>query len=171
MTDPTRIANQFLLRTASAKLAAEKPTQEEWAWYGEGPETRNISPSFIFKSKSAEPLAMVLKATYAALGHAMAAQSNLTQLNSADVSPDGNLGGRGYIQTIPNMRRNYANVVEALSALADTLYDETRAPHWNMMVNKSENPAEVKEIMTDVNQIKKDPEGWARADENSRPVG
>lgn len=163
--NPSSIARRFLLKTAAENRPS--PGEEEWAWYGEGPEQRQISPSFIFKAKSAEPLAMVLKSTYAALGHAMAAQTNFTQLNSADVSPDGNLGGRGYIQRISDMRKAYANVVEALSALSDTLHDETRAPHWTMMVNKSPDSKEVKEIIKDVDQIKQDPEGWARLDEST----
>ena len=97
----------------------------------------------------------------------MAAYSVFTKIKSADVSPDGSLGGKGYIQKIAEMRRGYMNVVEALSALSDTLYDEIRAPHW-AAVSRQEDPEEreeVEQIVGDALEIKQDPEGWAEDQE------
>ena len=98
----------------------------------------------------------------------MAAYTIFAKIKSADVSPDGSLGGKGYIQKIAEMRRAYMNVVEALSALSDTLYDEIRAPHW-AAVSRQEDPKErneVEQIVGDALEIKKDPEGWAEEQED-----
>ena len=112
------------------------------------------------------------------MGHAMSAYSTFTKIKSADVSPDGNLGGKGYIQKIMDMRKQYMNVVEALSALSDTIYDEISAPHWSAISRQEtvEEKQEVAQIIQDAQEIKENPEGWAEEqevemDENHEPMG
>ena len=65
---------------------------------------------------------------------------------------------------IADMRRQYMNCSEALSALSDTIYDEIHAPHWNPAMEEQSNREreEVVEIMSEVEEIKKDPEGVAQ---------
>jgi len=82
-----------------------------------------MDPEHKYNKKCNKNLAKVLRATLSALGHAMSAYSTFAKIKSRDISPDGNLGGRGYIMEIKAMRRQYINMVEALSALSDTLYD------------------------------------------------
>src|SRR5690606_32952482 len=103
----------------------------------------------------------------AALGHAMSAYTVFGKIKSALISPDGALGGRGYIQKIPDMRRQLMNVVEALSAFTDTVYDELHASHWDPSQNEpgQRERGEVIEIMQDVEDIKTDPDGWAEGEE------
>jgi hypothetical protein len=48
------------------------------------------------------------------------------------------------------------NVVEALSAMSDTLYDEITADHW-----KSEQSKMLNQVMEEIEEIKDDPEAWA----------
>ena len=101
------------------------------------------------------------------MGHALSAYETFTRVKSAQVSPDGSLGGKGYIQKIAEMRRNFMNVIEALSALSDTLYDEINASHWDPAV-EGQDPRErekVKDIMEDVEEIKDNPEEWAEEEE------
>ena len=107
-------------------------------------------------------MARCLRSTNASLGHVMSAYTYFVKMKSADLSPDGNLGGRGYIQKITDMRRQYTNIIEALSALSDTLYDEVRAPHWARL---SRSDTEIVEVIEDAEEIKEDPEGWAREEE------
>jgi len=139
----------------------------QWAWNDSGPQERHITPEFAFDPKKTKPLARVLRATNASLGHAMSAYTIFTKVRSAEISPDGSLGGKGYIQKITEMRRAYMNVIEALSALSDTMYDEIRAPHW-AAISRQEDPEdrqEVEQIVEDALEIKKDPEGWAEEQE------
>jgi len=135
-----------------------------WAYGIPGGSQRNLPPDFQFLPKHVKPLAKVLKATLAALGHSLSAQGKFAKIKSAQVSPDGFLGGRGYIQKISDIRRQYMNIVEALSAISDTLYDEiVVGPHWSA-VQRQKNPAvqkEVGELLAEAEGIREDPEGWA----------
>lgn len=167
--DPKNIARRAMIRTAGeVRFIKDKSNDaNQWAWNDSGPQERKITPDFAFDPRNTKPLAKVLRSTNAALGHAMSAYAIFTKIKSADVSPDGSLGGKGYIAKIAEMRRAYMNVVEALSALSDTLYDEIRAPHW-AAVSRQEDPeerAEVEQIVGDAIEIKQDPEGWAEDQE------
>jgi hypothetical protein len=150
----------------------------EWAWNTPGPSQREIGEEFVFRAKHLKPLAQTLRSSLMAMGHAITAYNAFTRIKSADVSPDGNLGGKGYIQKIADMRRQYMNVVEALSALSDTLYDELNAPHWHPAAEGGgpRERDEVREIMDDAEEIRQDPEGWAedaeaQMDEDPAPAG
>jgi hypothetical protein len=146
-----------------------------WAWK-QGPSERVMTPDHVFNPAKKKALAKVLRSTTASMGHAMSAYSTFTKIKSADVSPDGNLGGKGYIQKIMDMRKQYMNVVEALSALSDTIYDEVSAPHWAAISRQEtdEDKAEVAQIMQDAQDIKENPEEWAEEQEeemDKNPVG
>lgn len=167
--DPSRVAQRAMLRTAGeVRFIKDKSNDaSQWAWNDTGPQERKITPDFAFDPRNTKPLAKVLRSTNASLGHAMAAYAIFTKLKSADISPDGALGGKGYIQKIVEMRRAYMNLIEALSALSDTLYDEIRAPHW-AAISRQEDPEEreeVEQIVDDAMEIKSDPEGWAEEQE------
>lgn len=141
--------------------------QNEWGWGSPGPSEREIGADFEFNPKNLKPLASTLRSALSALGFAQSAYTQFTKIKSATVSPDGNLGGKGYIQKIADMRRQMMNVSEALSAFTDTLYDEINAPHWNPAVEEQSprEREEVVEIMEDVDEIRENPEGWAEEEE------
>jgi hypothetical protein len=170
--DPKRVAQKKL--ASLSKTAGEvrfikdkSGDSSQWAWNDTGPQERRIGPDYAFDPKKVRALARILRATTASLGHAISAYHKFARLKSADVSPDGSLGGKGYIQKIAEMRRQYMNVVEALSALTDTIYDEVRAPHW-AAISRQEDPedrAEVEQIVQDAEEIKEDPESWADEEE------
>lgn len=141
--------------------------RNEWAWGTPGPLQREIGEDATFNPKYLKPLSICLRATLMSMGHAISAQNTFAKLKSADVSPDGSLGGKGYIQKVSDIRRSLMNVVEALSAVSDTLYDEVRAPHWHEDVPTGgpREREEVQEILQDAEQIRENPEGWAREEE------
>lgn len=132
----------------------------EWAWGEYSPKNRNMVKDHKYNKKCAKDLARVLRSTLMALGHAMSAYSVFAKIKSRDVSPDGSLGGKGYIMEIKSMRKQYMNVVEALSALSDTVYDEINEDHWAAAVEKL-----TAKILKEVEQIKEDPENWAEENE------
>lgn len=134
-----------------------------WAYGPMGQSSRTLVPNFNYSPKNLKPLTLVLRSTLAALGHTCSALTHFAKLKSATVSPDGNLGGKGYIMKISDMRRQYVLCTEALSGLSDTLYDEINAPHW-AVISRQESPEEkeeVSQILQEVGDIQKDPEGWA----------
>lgn len=136
-----------------------------WAWGQHAPAQRVMDREHKFNVECSKDMAKVLRSTLAALGHAMSAYSVFAKIKSRDISPDGNLGGRGYIMEIKAMRRQYMNIVEALSAISDTLYDEVTADHWTTAKEEL-----LFEVMQQVEDIKDDPEGWAVEQETSMPT-
>ena len=178
--DPIAVAERYVLikkarkiRTARVKTAGEVrfikdhgDDSNAWAWGQHPPSQRNMDPNHTFNQKCNKNIAKVLRSTLSSLGHAMSAYSTFAKIKSRDISPDGNLGGRGYIMEIKAIRRQYMNVVEALSAMSDTLYDEITADHWKVEQNKILN-----QVMEEIEDIKDDPEGWAleTEEEDYRP--
>lgn len=164
--DPKVVAQRYGQRTKTAsrvKTAGEVrfikdhgDDSSAWAWGQHPPSERKMHPDHAFNLKCNKVLAKVLRSTLSSLGHTMSAYSAFAKIKSRDISPDGNLGGRGYIMEIKAMRRQYMNIVEALSALSDTLYDEITADHWKALQESA-----VRKVMEDIEDIKDDPEAWA----------
>ena len=169
-----KVASRFLLSRRITKTAGEvrfikdrSGDKNEWGWGAPGPPEREILESFEFKRGKLKPLAKTLRAGLAALGHAQSAYSTFVKIKSATVSPDGSLGGKGYIQKIAEMRRQMMNAIEALSSFTDTIYDEVNAPHWSpkAAVHDPREREKVKEILEDAEEIREDPEEWAEEEE------
>jgi hypothetical protein len=170
-----RVASRYLERTQRGmkRTAGEvrfvkdhSGDEKQWGWGTPGPEKRTLG-TFEFRPKNIKPLAETLRATLLALGHALSAYTSFTRIKSAQVSPDGALGGKGYIQKIAEMRRAYMNACEALSALSDTLYDEIHAPHWDpaYQAQDARERDKVQDIMQDVEELRRDPEAKAEEEE------
>lgn len=62
-----------------------------------------------------------------------AAMSEFYALKSIDVSPDGRMGGRGYVMEMVEIRARLYQSVENISAVVDTVYDEVNGDHWKAM--------------------------------------
>ena len=171
----SKLAARYLTGKRIMKVAGEVRfikdrggDKSEWAWGTPGPTQREIIPDYKFNPANLKPLAKTLRASLSALGHAESAYSTFTKIKSSTISPDGSLGGRGYIMKIADMRRQLMNAVEVLSSITDTLYDEMKAPHWNPAIEEQGDRErdEVKDILSDAESIKKDPEGWAEKEES-----
>lgn len=134
-----------------------------WAYGNSAPANRELTPKFDFQAKNLKPLVECLKYSTAALSYAMVAYDIFTKIPSSSVSPDGRLGGKGYIMKIQDIRKNFMNIVEALSSMSDTIYDELQAPHWAAQTREME--PELKEELNDAleetEKIRTDPENWA----------
>lgn len=170
-----RVADRHMTKTAAMQKQAgevrfvkdRSGDKNEWGWGAPGPAERIIQEDFEFNPKYLKPLAKVLQSSLLAMGHVISAQNEFARIKSAQISPDGALGGKGYIQKIGDMRRQFMNCVEALSAVTDTLYDEIQAPHWNPAKDAQSvrERDEVKDLMNNVDEIRSDPEAFAEAEE------
>lgn len=166
--DPKRVAaayRQDLVKTAGEVIFKKDRSGDvgSWAYTDVAPSRREIPADFNYSPKNRKSLAKILRGTLAGLGHVLAAYTQFAKLKSARLSPDGSLGGRGYIQNIADMRKQYMNCVEALSALSDTVYDELHAPHWAVVSRQEDDgeKAEVSAIIDDAETIRRDPQEWA----------
>lgn len=131
-----------------------------------GPSQRNIPKDHPFDPRALKPMSQALWATSVSLGHALTAYRQLNRLKSASVSPDGLLGGRGYIMGVKDARQKLYDACEALSSIADTLYDEIQAPHWKpKLAMLDDNDAEdVSRYVEESQDILENPEADAEKD-------
>lgn len=160
------VGGDVAIKTASlSRIAGEvrfikdQSETKGWAYGGAPPSQRDGIGTFAYTAKKAKTLARILRGTMLAMGHTMSVYSMFAKLKSSEISPDGSLGGKGYIQRIKDMRFAYGNVIEALSSLSDTLYDEVKAPHWTPILRNQ--APEAQSIIEDAERIQKDPEGFA----------
>ena len=168
--DPNRVAAMFAVN-ARNKSAGEvrfikdkSDDAESWAFTPPSASSREpAAADFEYEKESLLPLSECLEATNSALGFSLKALADFSQMQSRKVSGDGLLGGKGYIQSVQDIRKKYTNVQEALSAISDTLKDEIDAPHWAALSRElSEDDAGVvHENLEDAEDIADDPEGWA----------
>lgn len=91
---------------------------------------RAIPKDFAYDPKALKPLAQALWAMSVALGHTLTAHRSLSRVKSSTISPDGLVGGQGYVMSIKDVRKALYDAAEGLSAISDTLHDEINAPHW-----------------------------------------
>src|SRR3989344_6785752 len=106
MSSPSseKVATAFRLKKAAqAKTAGEVrfvkdrgSDRSEWGWGSPGPSSRDIDEKFVFNPKYLKPLALTMRSALMALGHASSAYTRLSKIKSRLISPDGNMGGRGY---------------------------------------------------------------------------
>jgi hypothetical protein len=124
----------------------------------QGPLRRDLrAKGFSFSSDTLKDLAKVLWAAERAHSYGMAALRLFSKTPASEISPDGLLGGRGYIQQIKEMRSNLSQAVEVLSAFSDTMHDEVNADHW---AGASESEPEIEEIVEQADAVKAAPEQY-----------
>jgi hypothetical protein len=131
-----------------------------------GPGKRNIPKNHPYDPKALKPLSRMLWAMSVSLGHALAAYRQFTRLKSATISPDGMLGGRGYVMQVKEIRDKLHDACENLSSISDTIHDEIHAPHWEPQMAQlpPEEAVDVKKFLDESKQILNNPEEDAEDD-------
>ncbi len=75
----------------------------------------------------------------------MSAAANVfNKIKSSQISPDGKIGGTGFILEIKSIRNAMSEVVNNISGLIDTFYDEINSPYWQK--KNFEDPEKKQEI-------------------------
>ena len=134
---------------------------------------RAIPEDYKYDPSALKPMAKMLWSMSVSLGHALAAHKAFVRMKSATISPDGLLGGRGYVMSIKDTRTMLHDACEALSALCDTIHDEINAPHWRPKLGQLEK-ADVDKIQDLLNQAQgylDDPEEAVEDDEEEEEEG
>ena len=128
---------------------------------------RAIPQGYEYDPKALKPLAKMLWAMSVSLGHAMTAHRQFTKLKSSTVSPDGMIGGRGYVMAVKDIRKALYDACEGLSAVSDTIHDELHAPHWKPKLGELEKAdvEGIERLVGDAERILDDPEGETSDDE------
>ena len=131
-----------------------------------GPGKRNIPKDHPYDPRALKPLSRMLWAMSVALGHGLTAYRQFARLKSSTISPDGMLGGRGYVMKVKEIRDKLHDACENLSAISDSIHDEINAPHWEPKLNQLD-PADamdVRKFLQESQQILQDPEAEAEGD-------
>lgn len=127
------------------------------------PTKRQIPENHEFNPKALKPMARMLWAMSVSLGHALAAYRQFTRLKSVTVSPDGLVGGRGYVMSVKDVRSRLYEACEALSSISDTVHDEINAPHWKPKLAELEknDQDDVEKLLGEAEHNLEDPESEA----------
>lgn len=131
---------------------------------------RNIPKDHEFQARALKPLSKALWASTVALGHALTAYRHLSRLKSATVSPDGLMGGRGYVMKLSEMRQKLYEASEALSSISDTIFDEINAPHWKPKLAQLDagDKEDVERFIEEAQDVMENPE--AEAEEEIKEI-
>jgi DNA topoisomerase IB len=153
----SRVASRYLLETMGFKRTAgrTKTAGEIVHKKDTGPVRRALPKHYDFNEKALEPLAKTVWHMSIGMGHLLSAQGLFNRIKSSSISPDGMIGGRGYIQSVSDLRKVLGEAIEIVSSSVDTIHDEITAPHWKpekLQLPEDEQDA-VDEILEEAEEI------------------
>lgn len=93
---------------------------------------RQITDDFQYDKKKVKHIQFVLHNVNVSLGALVSALSRFSKIKGPSISPDGLLGGLGYIMSIKDIKQAVNQIVRDLSDIQDTLADELTNPRWNV---------------------------------------
>jgi hypothetical protein len=93
--------------------------------------SRNLD-GFEFDKSKAKILKDSLHNMNVALGTLISAMKDLSILRGSDITPDGKIGGRGFIMEFREVKSIISRVVEDLSNVTDSIADELTNPKWGL---------------------------------------
>jgi hypothetical protein len=93
--------------------------------------SRNLD-GFEFDKSKAKILKDSLHNMNVALGTLISAMKELAILRGSDITPDGKIGGRGFIMEYKEIKSIVNRVIEDLSNVTDSIADELTNPKWGL---------------------------------------
>lgn len=101
-----------------------------------GASRREIPDDYKYKPAKAKHLKHILHNVSVALGTLTSSLNEFSRVKGPDISPDGRLGGMGYIMALTDIKQTINSTVHNLSNIADCLADELTNPKWNVADEK-----------------------------------
>lgn len=106
--------------------------------------SRELDKDTEYKKDNVHHITDMLSSLYKGSTALMDASKALTDISAHEISPDGKLGGKGYVMQIKQIREDIASALNLVSNLTDTLSDELTNPKWELtedQVNDLKNKA------------------------------
>jgi len=125
---------------------------------------RVIPDDFAYNPKKLKHLKNILHNVSVALGTLSSAQSEFSKLKAPEISPDGMLGGIGYIMTVKDIKQGLINSIHLLGNLADCIADELHNPRWNV-----EDDKEVEDLIEEKEKVEEKVEQAPPIDQDINP--
>jgi len=119
--------NRERLTERAVTAAADKDTKKKKD-EGSG---RNLD-GFEFDKSKAKILKDALHNLNVALGTMVSSMKELAILRGSDITPDGKIGGRGFIMEFKDVKSIIHRTIEDLSNVTDTIADELTNPKWGL---------------------------------------
>jgi len=116
-----------------------------------GSQKRAIPDDFKYNPKKLKHLKSVLHNVSVALGTLTSSLNEFSRLKGPEISPDGLLGGTGYILAVQDIKQTLYTSVHALSNVADSIADELTNPRWNVAEDK-----DVKELIKEKDDVQEE---------------
>lgn len=135
--------------TVRIKNAAAAKDRKEKKPTTKGDMHRDVE-GFEYDKSKAKVLKGALHNINVSLGTLMSAMKQLSMLRGSDITPDGKLGGRGFIMEFREIKQGINKAVGTLSDITDSLADELKNPGWGL---KDFELKEVKEEQEEVDEI------------------
>lgn len=110
------------------RIAAEKASEKKRP---KGEMIRDIG-QFDYDPSKASVLKKALHNVNVSLGTLISAMKELSILRGSDVTPDGMLGGKGFIMPFKEVKAKINTAITELSDVTDTLADELTNPKWGL---------------------------------------
>ena len=138
----------------TSKIAALKQTKKEKTDRKVNDSGRSLD-GFEYDTSKAKILKNALHNLNVALGTMIGAIKDLAMLRGSDITPDGKLGGRGFVMEFREVKTNLTQMISNLSDITDTIGDELTNPKWGL---KSKEVKEIKEDKKDLEEKVEDVE-------------
>ena len=136
------------------KVAAEKkPADKKKDTKPKGELTRELD-GFEYDTSKAKVLKKALHNINVSLGTLISAMKELSILRGSEVTPDGKIGGRGFIMPFKDMKSIINEAITNLSDVTDSLGDELTNPKWGLSpVEKKKVKEEVEDINEEIEDV------------------
>jgi hypothetical protein len=126
---------------------------------------RQINEDFQYDKKKIKHIQFVLHNVNVSLGALVSALSRFSKIRGPAISPDGLLGGLGYIMPIKDIKQSLNQIVRELSDIQDTLADELTNPRWN-----GASDSETKKLLKEKEEVEEKVEEMDDAELNPEDV-
>jgi hypothetical protein len=135
-----RITTRLLTAADDKNKKPAKPVKRE-----EG-NIRNLD-GFDYNKSKAKILKNALHNLNVALGTLISAMKDLAILRGSDLTPDGKLGGRGFIMEFREIKSIINKSIEDLSNVTDSIADELTNPQWGLKEKEVETVEKEQEVV------------------------
>jgi hypothetical protein len=109
---------------------------------------REIPEDFKYNKKKLKHLKHILHNVNVALGTLVSAHNEFSKVKGPDISPDGLIGGLGYILPIKEVKETLNGCIRSLSDVSDSIADELTNPNWN-----AEDDSDVKKLIKEKEEV------------------
>ena len=134
------------------RLAAAKTERKTPSSTSGGGSRRNLD-GFVYDISKAKILKRSLHNINVSLGTLISTLKEVTMLRGSEITPDGMLGGRGFIMSFKDMKGHITDAVRNLSDVTDTISDELTNPKWGLSNEEVKKVKKEKEDVEDKVEI------------------